>query len=184
MTTQSTQNQTSQNQTPAKQLWLATAAAFVIGLVTLVLVIMPAEYNIDPTGLGFALGLTALSPEKLAEVEAEAAKASTASMDGMATVVLPAASGKEFKLEMTTGEQVDFEWITDGDAVYVDMHGEPFDDPTGYFKSYAVTTTGEMKGSFTAAFDGTHGWYFRNDSGSEITIQLFFEGQYKNPKTM
>ena len=38
-------------------------------------------------GLGFALGLTALSPEKLAEVEAEAAKASTASMDGMATVV-------------------------------------------------------------------------------------------------
>ena len=35
MTTQSTQLQTS-----AKQLWLATAAAFVIGLVTLVLVIM------------------------------------------------------------------------------------------------------------------------------------------------
>ena len=71
MTTQSTQLQTS-----AKQLWLATAAAFVIGLVTLVLVIMPAEYNIDPTGVGSALGLTALSPEKLAEAETEAAKAS------------------------------------------------------------------------------------------------------------
>ena len=179
MTTQSPQLQTS-----AKQLWRATAAAFVIGLVTLVLVIMPAEYNIDPTGAGAALGLTALSQEKLAEVEADAAKASTAAMDGMATVVLPPASGKEFKLEMTAGEQVDFEWITDGEAVYVDMHGEPSDDPTGYFKSYAVTTTNEMKGSFTAVFEGTHGWYFRNDSASEITIQLFFEGQYKNPKMM
>ena len=179
MTTQSTQLQTS-----AKQLWLATAAAFVIGLVTLVLVIMPAEYNIDPTGVGSALGLTALSPEKLAEAETEAAKPSAKAMDGMATVVLPPASGKEFKLEMTAGEQVDFEWITDGDVVYVDMHGEPFDDPTGYFKSYAVTTTNEMKGSFTAAFEGTHGWYFRNDSNAEVTVQLFYEGQYKNPKMM
>ncbi|WP_300427048.1 hypothetical protein [Thalassolituus sp.] len=177
-------SQSSQNQTPAKQLWLATAAALVAGLVTLVLVIMPAEYNIDPTGVGAALGLTALSPEKLAEAEADAAKASSAAMDGMASVVLPAASGKEFKLEMTAGERVDFEWITDGEAVYVDMHGEPFDDPTGYFKSYAVTTTNEMKGSFTAVFEGTHGWYFRNDSNAEVTVQLFYEGQYKNPKMM
>ena len=41
-----------------------------------------------------------------------------------------------------------------------------------------------MKGSFTAAFEGTHGWYFRNDSNAEVTVQLFYEGQYKNPKMM
>ena len=62
-----TTTQTSQHQVSAKKLWLATIASFVTGLVTLALVIMPAEYNIDPTGVGTTLGLTALSPEKLAE---------------------------------------------------------------------------------------------------------------------
>ncbi len=177
-----TTTQTSQHQVSAKKLWLATIASFVTGLVTLALVIMPAEYNIDPTGVGTALGLTALSPEKLAENEAE--QESTTAMDGMTTLVLPAGTGQEFKLEMASGEQVDFDWITDGNAVYVDMHGEPFDDPSGYFKSYVITTTNEMKGSFTAAFDGTHGWYFQNNSTGELTVQLFFEGQYRNPKMM
>ena len=51
-------------QIPAKQLWLATLTAIAAGLVTLVTVIMPAEYNIDPTGIGARLGLTALSPEQ------------------------------------------------------------------------------------------------------------------------
>ncbi|MAY15769.1 hypothetical protein [Thalassolituus sp. UBA2009] len=167
---------------PAKQLWLATLAAFATGLLTLVIVIMPAEYNIDPTGIGTQLGLTALSPEKLNE--APSALSNSANMDGLTTLVIPAGSGKEFKLEMTEGGQVDFEWITDGASIYVDTHGEPFNDPSGYFKSYVIATTGEMKGSFTAPFAGTHGWYFRNDSQQDITIQLFFEGQYENPHAM
>ena len=166
-------------QIPAKQLWLATLTAIAAGLVTLVTVIMPAEYNIDPTGIGARLGLTALSPEQL--IEAPSALSDPANIDGLTTLVIPAGSGKEFKLEMTEGSQVDFEWITDGVSIYVDTHGEPFNDTSGYFKSYVITTTSEMKGSFTAPFAGTHGWYFRNDSQQDITVQLFFEGQYKNP---
>lgn len=169
-------------QIPAKQLWQATLAAFMIGLLTLVTIIMPAEYNIDPTGIGTRLGLTALSPEK--QTEAPSSVIDATSIDGLTTLILPAGSGREFKLEMAEGEQVDFEWITDGANIHVDVHGEPFNDPSGYFNSYAVATTSEMKGSFTAPFAGTHGWYFRNDGQQDVTIQLFFEGQYKNPHAM
>lgn len=178
-------------QIPAKQLWGATLAACVTGLVMLTVVIMPAEYNIDPTGLGSALGLTGLSPAMLNQSAGQPAGPAVLDMqtadpvaNGTATLVLAAGSGREFKLEMTEGKQVDFEWNTDGVAVYVDMHGELFDDPSGYFKSYVVATAAEMKGSFMAAFAGKHGWYFRNDSQGEVTIRLSFSGQYDNPHAL
>ena len=50
-------------QIPAKQLWLATLTAIAAGLVTLVTVIMPAEYNIDPTGIGVVLGNGAVTEQ-------------------------------------------------------------------------------------------------------------------------
>lgn len=43
-----------------RALALATLAAFGIALLVLVLFVLPAEYGIDPTGVGKAIGLTAL----------------------------------------------------------------------------------------------------------------------------
>ena len=40
--------------------------------------------------------------------------------------------------------QNDHEWLTDGES-YFDLHGEPEGDTTGYFESYAIATTNEMK---------------------------------------
>ena len=41
----------------------ATIIAFVVAMITLVLFILPAEHNIDPTGVGQKLGLTIFSDE-------------------------------------------------------------------------------------------------------------------------
>lgn len=46
---------------PARKILISVVAAVVVAAVVLVTIILPAEYNIDPTGVGGALGLTALN---------------------------------------------------------------------------------------------------------------------------
>jgi hypothetical protein len=48
----------------------ATFAASAVAAIVLVIAILPAEYNIDPTGIGQSLGLTQLSQSNLALAEA------------------------------------------------------------------------------------------------------------------
>ncbi|MCC2637440.1 MAG: hypothetical protein K0Q68_1159 [Moraxellaceae bacterium] len=64
----------------ANSLIKATAVALAIATVVLVTAVLPAEYGIDPTGLGSRLGLTALSgpAATVASPTAEAATAETA----------------------------------------------------------------------------------------------------------
>ncbi len=75
-------------------------------------------------------------------------------------------------------QKLTYEWITDGSTLYFDLHGEPKGDTTGYFESYAIATLDEMKGSFTAPFAGSHGWYFKNTSDVPVTVQLIVSGEY------
>ena len=185
-------------QVSSKTLWQATAGAILVGVIALITLIMPAEYNIDPTGIASVLGLTALSPEGLAEAQeqfqeqtnatnknsSDAGNSMGTSMSDVAQLALPPNSGLEYKMIMEEGAQLSFEWMTDGALVYVDMHGEPAGETSGYFLSYAETTVNMMKGSFTAAFTGTHGWYFKNTTDQPVKIQLFFNGQYQDPHVM
>lgn len=117
----------STEQVSSKTLWQATLASIVVGVVMLVTLIMPAEYNIDPTGVGKALGLTTLSPEALAKAKEAAQTSATSDTQNSAgevveITVLPN-SGVEYKMTMQSGGQLDFEWMTNGSEVYVDMHG-------------------------------------------------------------
>ena len=57
---------------------LATAAAMCVAGVLLVTVVLPAEYGVDPTGAGAALGLTRMASAGEAAVAGEAAAAAAA----------------------------------------------------------------------------------------------------------
>ena len=153
----------------------ATFTSIVIALIALVLFILPAEYNIDPTGIGQKLGLTVFNQEATTET-----LSSMQSKSAQESVVLtvPAGRGIEYKLAMNQYDKVTYEWVTDDDSLYVDLHGEPKGDNTGYFESYTIATVPEMKGSFTAPFEGSHGWYWKNTSDQDIQVQLIFEGTY------
>ncbi len=35
-----------------------------------------------------------------------------------------------------------------------------------------------MKGSFTVPFAGSHGWYWKNTTNQDISIQLIINGDY------
>jgi hypothetical protein len=99
------------------------------------------------------------------------------------TVTLKPGEASEIKLEMLEKATVSYEWTTNGVPVNHDTHGEPYNGPDGYFHSYSKAT--QIKGDtgeFTAMFDGTHGWFWRNRSNSDVTITLKTQGEYSNLK--
>lgn len=99
------------------------------------------------------------------------------------TVNLKPGEGREIKLEMIKGANVRYEWTTSGGAVNFDTHGEPYDGKKGYFHSYSKgkQVKGDT-GDFTAMFDGTHGWFWRNRGDAPVTIFLATNGEYSNVK--
>lgn len=101
------------------------------------------------------------------------------------TVTLKPGEATEIKLEMLDKATVSYEWTTNGAPVNHDTHGEPYNGPNGYYHSYskAKQVKGD-KGEFTAIFDGTHGWFWRNRSDSDVTITLKTKGQYLSVKQM
>jgi hypothetical protein len=197
----------------------ATAIAIAVAGVLLVTTVMPAEYGIDPTGVGARLGLTTLAAidtddsvaatpppvpsnaELSADIQArnagEAAKATQAfgvndkqtfaaqtlspiatdkpvRTDSM-TVTLAPGKGTEVKMLLNAGEGVVYRWTADAD-VAIDMHGER---PTvkGPWTSYSVEAAQRTAaGTFTAPFDGTHGWYWENRSTTPITVTVDVTG--------
>ena len=85
----------------------------------------------------------------------------------------------EYKLTMREGAQVNFEWTSAGGGVNFDAHGDPVSAPKGFYHGYGKgrNSPGE-RGDLVAAFDGTHGWYWRNRSEQAVTITLKTRGAY------
>ena len=166
-----------QHTVSTKTLLKASASATLVAIVALITFIFPAEYNIDPTGIGQELGLTLLAA---AATEAPNESAQVGSDEyQVIEVVIPAGQGVEYKFNLQQYDKVTYEWLTDGPSLYFDLHGEPQGDTTGYFESYAIATLNGMQGSFTAPFAGSHGWYWKNKSDLPISVQLMVKGQYE-----
>ena len=207
------------------QLVRSTVIAAVAAGVLLTTAVMPAEYGIDPTGVGNALGLTrmgeikvALSKEATADASVRAAAAPASPVPVPAPVpavaappaVAPAArdadtssgaaktaaasvagktdemslslkpgQGAEVKLDMRKGGSVAYQWSVTGGTVNVDAHGDPVNPPKGFYHGYGKGSQLQKDaGTLVAAFDGKHGWFWRNRSGGEVTLKLSTQGQY------
>ena len=194
----------------------STVIALAIAAVLLIAVVLPAEYGVDPTGVGQVLGLKRMGEIKVAlaleaEVDAaadaaalaaeeDASEAFAASSEGssanapsnegsgnleMAELVLAPDEGKEIKLVMREGASVRYEWWTVGGAVNFDTHGDPPNPPAGFAHSYSRgqdQTSDE--GVLTAAFDGLHGWFWRNRTKEVVTVTLRVEGDFQELREM
>lgn len=211
------------------QLVKSTIIAVVAAAVILVTVVLPAEYSIDPTGIGRALKLTQMGEiKKQLAIEAEADRQQlapaqpdrrsnlpsllagllvspaaahpnhedtedqvTPSAKPPAAVAQTAPAGKtddvvftlkpnegvEYKMTMLRGGVAQFTWRTDGGKVNYDMHGTPTGGgkETSYKKGSQVASD---TGSLTAAYDGSHGWFWRNRGSADVTITLKVNGTY------
>jgi len=162
-----------------KTLLKSTIVATIIALIVFVVFILPAEYNIDPTHIGHKLGLTALAHHDDEATPQTDISASVKQGQQVIEVTVPAGKGIEYKFQMAKHEKMTYEWLTDGEPLYFDLHGEPQGNTTGYFESYAIATLSQMKGSFTSPFDGSHGWYWKNNSDKPVAVQLIVEGRYE-----
>ena len=94
-------------------------------------------------------------------------------------ITLLARGELEYKVYLDKGATLKFMWKTNQGKLFFDFHGEPKGDTRGYFKSFNKDTLQVSKGSLTAIFDGTHGWYWKNNNSFPLTITLNLSGQYK-----
>jgi hypothetical protein len=169
-----------------KTLIIATLTAVVISALIYFALILPAEYNIDPTGIGKKLGLTVLSEPSTTPVinqkiiEKDTVEDSFEFREDSVFVTIPANKGVEYKFNIKEFGNLTYDWKTNDNLnIYFDFHGEPAGDTTGYFESFTIATTSNMKGSATVPFEGSHGWYWKNTSNQDIIIELKTSGNYQ-----
>ncbi|MBF0326481.1 MAG: transmembrane anchor protein [Alphaproteobacteria bacterium] len=191
----------------SKQLLRSTVIAILAAAAILVTIVLPAEYGIDPTGIGRTIGLAEMGEIKkqLAE-EAEqdhgaadrksslierifaavwikpaaAQTAPTGRSDEM-TITLKPGEGSEIKLAMKKGSKVNYAWTASGGVVNYDMHGDAGGQETSYEKGRAKSGA---EGVLEAGADGNHGWFWRNRDKTDVTVTLRTSGAYADIKRM
>lgn len=186
-----------------KALLRSTLVAALIAAGLLTTVILPAEYGIDVTGIGRTLGLTQMGEIKTAlakeasqentnktpmtqAINSSIEESSTLSpsltienkQDQMSIILKPG-QGAEVKLSMKKGDTVEYEWVTNGGPVNFDTHGDPINPPKDFYHGYGKgRNQTQQKGKIQAAFDGQHGWFWRNRSNNDVEITLKTDGKY------
>lgn len=184
------------------QLLKSTIIAAVSAAVILITVVLPAEYGIDPTRIGKALGLaemgeikSQLAAEAEADRQLEAAKGDQSSLlddifglfvgaahaqdaeswrDEITFTLEPGASA-EWKLVMTKGQTAEYRMIVDGGRVNFDLHGHGSGRSATYEKGRGSTGS---EGAILAGFDGEHGWFWRNRDKVAVTVTVQVRGEY------
>jgi hypothetical protein len=166
-----------------KTLLKATAFATLLAVIIFFVAILPAEFGSDPTGLGKMMRLTQLSGQTStaqAATTQPTTKQTLPAQEDSVDIIIPAGKGLEYKFYLASGDAMRYGWSTkDGEMLFFDFHGEPQGDTTGYFESYTVSTARSVRGSFTATFEGSHGWYWKNKGQTDISVTLQTEGSYK-----
>lgn len=197
---------------PARRLLLGIGGAVLAAALLLVTVVLPAEYGIDPTGIGKALGLTAIhepaKPVQLKDViggnqdlAAAAAKVpdvgdpiplpnpavsqikTGAPKTQTLTVTLPPFKETEVKMLLDEAQVAVFTWEADSD-VYVDYHGHNPEimGKRGFVRYEELQSTRAEHGSLVAPFSGEHGWYWLSLSDKPTTIKLTVTGYFNSLK--
>jgi hypothetical protein len=161
--------------------------------VVLVVAVLPAEYGIDPTGIGAWSGLKKMGDIKVSlELEStlQDGAASVASVDqkpsqsDMVEHTLAPGEAVEFKLEMKAGAVAQYKWSTTGGKLNHDTHGDG-SRGSGLFISYKKgRMVSSDQGELVAVFDGFHGWYWRNRDSQSVSVTLEVSGDYLALKRM
>lgn len=194
-----------------KQIARSVALAVVIAAVLLVTAVLPAEYGIDPTGIGGALGLTKLHApatrtievkdviggnERVREVPIPAPGEPTPlpnpavyqhqdAPPRMHTVTVKLGVDKETEIKaiMQEAKVIAYTWHVDGGKVYSDMHGhDPAIGGEAFVRYREDQETDGDSGSLVAPFAGEHGWYWLNVSSAPVTITLSLTGFFDDIK--
>ena len=146
-----TQSPYQANPPSGRRLLLSVIAALVLAGVVLLVAVLPAEYGIDPTGLGGKLGLAQMSQEVDASIKLTDNIGGNENVEKAAipdageplplpnpavhqsqaeppksetvTITIPALGETEVKTVLAANKVVLYSWKVDKGLVYVDYHG-------------------------------------------------------------
>jgi hypothetical protein len=176
-----------------KRLLAQIAGALGVATILVVLVILPAEYRIDPTGFGRLTGLDQLSaPVEIvvetrssAPPEVERVSPVPFRTDEIVIDMTAPARGLfnevEYKVTMQPGETLLYSWTADTEISF-EFHGHASTDPRARgveVMNYRSGRAREMSGTLVAPMAGIQGWYFRQAGSVPFTIHLKLAGYYE-----
>ncbi len=191
--------QTDQHPLPTRtQLVKSTVLAFATAMVIFITVVLPAEYAKDPSGLGELLGLMDMGRIKvqLAQeadamrlvlpkvalkaplIAAPKAENATPEAQDHRQLTLKPGQAAEIKVSLKKDQIVNYQWSVNQGHVNFDNHG---DNPNINYHGYKKGKKAQQdNGIITAAFDGNHGWFWRNRSDKPLTLILTISGGYSD----
>ena len=180
-----------------KTLALITGSGLLAGTLIVVGAIMPAEFNVDPLGIGKLTGIARLWAPDENKLDANASSAPlmreyavplrTDVVEIPLTDFMGGAKGSEleYKVRMKEGATLVFEWeAVDAEKpndIHYDFHGHTTPGAgeemtvATYKQAYALS----QKGALTSPFDGIQGWQFINSGDKPIVIRVKLTGFYE-----
>lgn len=167
----------------------AAGIALLVAGLLLVTVVLPAEFAVDPLGVGAKLGLM-----DLGVVGKQVAALKDAGRDGTnqaalfvgqeqpfnhdtVEFMLPPGGSIEYKYRLEKGESLLYSWKAPAPIDY-EFHAEPDGAPRGYAQSYEKSHGSRQDGTLIAPFNGIHGWYWENTTAQPVTVSLSTAGFY------
>ena len=169
----------------ADNLGIISLASVIAAALALVLFVLPAEYDIDPTGAGELMGIKGMAGYSVAALSKQAEPYYS---DSVAFPLAPFES-IEYKYDLAQGQSMVFTWqaisaSNDPEAELIfDMHSEEEGTDPEDSVSFDIGRGGQASGSFVAPFNGIHGWYWENRTGEEIMVELATTGFYSKATT-
>jgi hypothetical protein len=114
-------------------------------------------------------------------IKQAAAQTTTSGWTDEISITLKPGQGAEVKLVMKKDAVAEFDWSVDSGVANYDLHGDGGGKSISYKKGRGVP--GET-GSLKAAFNGNHGWFWRNRTSKDITVTLRVKGDYTEMKRL
>lgn len=143
-----------------------------------------AQATAPATATGDAAEVVSATPAQepaVAESPASPAPAAATEWRDEMQITLAPGEGTEVKLSMKAGEQAEFSWMAEGGAVNFDTHGDGGGRSISYEKGRNVPAD---DGVLEAAFDGNHGWFWRNRGDADVNVIIRARGDYIEMKRM
>jgi len=177
-----------------KVILLSAAVAATVTAIAVVFVI-PAEFGIDPTGLGEASGLTEIAnPQACVTLERGLKRKGVLTPSDTALAPEPGQSD-HWTYELQPYQEIELKYVLDKDAPIVfswsaegplnyDMHAHPFEGGEALTESYAIAKGDQQHGRYVAAFSGIHGWHWQNRGLSTVRLTLVTSGRIAGSKVL
>ena len=196
--------------TSGKGVAISAVIGALIAIVILVAFILPAEFGVDPTGIGGRLGLVQMNAEPTRTIEVVDVIGGNEELRNVAIpdfgepiplpntnvhqlssspprtdtieVTIDAESETEVKTVLAQSQVIVYSWTTDRGAIYADFHGHDPDLGNDFWVRYLEDAEGSSghSGSLVAPFSGEHGWYWLNYNEFPVTVTLTVTGFHED----